>query len=100
MLLRENKRNLKVQMATSAQKTVHGGLDLIELEALGIDPNGLIDFSASINPLGAPPGVWDTMQRVDLATYPDRQCRELRDKLGDVLNVSTENILVGNGSTV
>lgn len=86
-------------MALSTQKTVHGGLDLAELEALGVDPDGLIDYSASINPLGAAPGVWDAMKRVQLATYPDRQCSELRAKLGETLDVAIENILMGNGST-
>ena len=54
---------------------------------LGIDSDRVIDFSASINPLGAPPGVWDAMQGIDLATYPDRLCTALRGKLAQKLNV-------------
>ena len=45
-------------------ETVHGGLDFAELRSLDLDASSVLDFSASINPLGAPPGVWDSMRRL------------------------------------
>ena len=33
-------------------RPVHGGLNVAELESLGLRPEEVIDFSASINPLG------------------------------------------------
>jgi histidinol-phosphate aminotransferase len=79
--------------------TVHGGLDLAELRGLGIRPDDVLDFSASINPLGPPAAVRDALTNVDLTQYPDRQCLALRDALAAQLGVDPEQILVGNGST-
>ena len=80
-------------------ETVHGGLDFAELRSLDLDASSVLDFSASINPLGAPPGVWDSMRAVSLAAYPDRDCYALRERLADTLQVSSTSILIGNGST-
>ncbi|MBI3961272.1 MAG: aminotransferase class I/II-fold pyridoxal phosphate-dependent enzyme, partial [Deinococcus sp.] len=78
---------------------VHGGLNLVELRSLGVDPSDVLDFSASINPLGLPHGVVEAMAKVDITTYPDRQCLKLREALAAHLNVELAQILVGNGST-
>ncbi|MXZ69580.1 MAG: histidinol-phosphate aminotransferase family protein, partial [Acidimicrobiia bacterium] len=55
-------------------RPVHGGLDAAELKALGLRPDGVVDFSASINPLGVSPRVAEAIRRVDLAAYPDPEC--------------------------
>ena len=95
------------------QRPVHGGIKPAELRALGLDPEQVLDFSASISPIGPPPGVWEAMRRVDLPTYPDPQCHELKQALADHFSppgsdlphgagsptFSPENFLVGNGST-
>ena len=95
------------------QRPVHGGIKPAELRALGLDPEQVLDFSASISPIGPPPAVWKAMQGVDLSTYPDPQCQELKQALADhfsppgsgspqdagLLRFSPENFLVGNGST-
>ena len=95
------------------QRPVHGGIKPAELRSLGLDPEQVLDFSASISPIGPPPGVWQAMQRVDLSTYPDPQCLELKQALADHCSppgsdspprsdsrkFSPENFLVGNGST-
>jgi len=78
---------------------VHGGLDRQELEALGLRPEEVLDFSASINPLGPPLGVRKALASLDLSSYPDRECRALRAALARRLEVSPDWILVGNGST-
>lgn len=73
---------------------VHGGLSPLR--------DGLIDFSASINPLGPPEsvvrGLKEGLHRL-IATYPDPSCRELRRALSYYAGVAEENILPGNGST-
>ena len=98
---------------TLPQRPVHGGIKPAELRALGLDPEQVLDFSASISPIGPPPGVWQAMQSVDLSTYPDPQCHELKQALADHFSppgsdsplgagsrrFSPENFLVGNGST-
>jgi len=78
---------------------VHGGLNLAELRRLGLDHRAILDFSSNINPLGAPPGVMDAISSVNIASYPDTECLELREALGDLLGLAPELILAGNGST-
>ena len=68
-------------------------------------PEDVLDFSASISPIGPPAGVWEALNAVDLRAYPDPQCLVLREAISLHLlesagrRVSTECILVGNGST-
>ena len=80
-------------------RPVHGGTNTAELRSLGIRPADVLDFSASVNPLGAAPGATAAMLRVDIAAYPDPDCVDLRDALAARHGVSPQNILVGNGST-
>jgi len=72
-----------------------------ECRALGIDPFGVLDFSASINPLGPPRCLEKVLdQAVKLAgAYPDPQCTEARAALARAHNVQPETILLGNGAT-
>lgn len=80
-------------------RPTHGGTNIAELRSLGLRPEDMLDFSASINPLGAPRSVLSAMNGVDLAAYPDTECTALREALADRLGVSPKEILVGNGST-
>ena len=80
-------------------RPVHGSIRPAELRALGLDPSQVLDFSASISPLGTPEGLWDALRQVDLTTYPDPENLALREALAAQLNVSPQRILVGNGST-
>lgn len=80
-------------------RPTHGGTNIAELRSLGLRPEDIIDFSASINPLGAPSCVQQGISGVDLAAYPDTDCTALREALSARLGVSTSQILVGNGST-
>jgi len=77
----------------------HGGIDYAELEALGIAPEEVLDFSANLNPFGPPPGIKEAMSKSDIACYPDSRATNLRRFLADKLQVKVENILVGSGST-
>jgi len=80
-------------------RPVHGGLNLAELRALGLAAAEVLDFSASINPLGVSPAVSEALRHLDLAAYPDPECRELRDALADRLGLPADRILIGNGAT-
>ena len=80
-------------------RPAHGGTNIAELRSLGLRPEDVLDFSASINPLGAAPSVKLAMNGVDLAAYPDTECTGLREALAHRLEVSPKEILVGNGST-
>lgn len=59
-----------------------------------------LDFSASISPLGLPPGVRRAViGALDGAErYPDPLCRALRSRLSQVYGVPAEQILCGNGA--
>ena len=83
----------------TTNRPAHGGTNIAELRSLGLRPEDVLDFSASINPLGAPRSVLSAMNGVDLAAYPDTECTALREALADRLHASPKEILVGNGST-
>ena len=80
-------------------RPVHGGLNFGELASLGLRPEEVLDFSASINPLGPAPSVLEAAQRVNISSYPDPECRDLRQAIASALDVGTGNVLPGNGST-
>lgn len=79
----------------------HGGTVFALSRSLAIAPEELVDFSASINPLGPASGVREAVcssfQRV--LHYPDRESFELRQTLSGLHHVGTDNIVVANGST-
>ncbi|MCD8146533.1 MAG: threonine-phosphate decarboxylase CobD [Clostridiales bacterium] len=60
----------------------------------------ILDFSASLNPLGMPPEVAQAAVKGVAASdrYPDPQCRALRQAIAEVEGVSTEQIFCGNGA--
>lgn len=82
--------------ATQAQ--AHGGFDAEELDRMGISAQQVIDFSVNSNPYGPSPAVLDAMTSVEISVYPDRQCFEFKTALAQAANLSTEKILVGNGT--
>ncbi|MCY4365372.1 MAG: histidinol-phosphate transaminase [Chloroflexi bacterium] len=89
----------RVGEISSAKRPVHGGIRPAQLRALGLEQADVLDFSASVSPLGPPVGLWSSLERVDLTAYPDPECLELREALADHHGISVDNILVGNGST-
>src|ERR1035441_446120 len=79
----------------------HGG-NLRELaKRAGRDQDQILDFSASINPLGPPDGLRAALARgIDrVVHYPDPDCTELVEVLAQRHKVAAEQIVVGNGST-
>jgi threonine-phosphate decarboxylase len=67
----------------------------------GAAPHGVIDFSASINPLGPPVVAIEAYHRaVDaLARYPAPYADVLGRRIADWIGINASNVLVGNGST-
>ncbi|MGA7828661.1 MAG: threonine-phosphate decarboxylase CobD [Geobacteraceae bacterium] len=82
-------------------KSDHGGTVFALARSLGIAPEELLDFSASINPLGPAHGVQEAVcsafRRV--LHYPDRESFALRQRLAEVHAVGIDNLVVANGST-
>nr|WP_038026245.1 threonine-phosphate decarboxylase CobD [Synechococcus sp. PCC 7336] len=83
----------------------HGG-NLASAAAIAqCDPSEILDFSASLNPLGPPPAVLDAIARVThpdraaaIARYPDPQSRQLRQALAAAFELDPAWILAGNGA--
>src|SRR3989339_1813162 len=63
--------------------------------------NGILDFSANINPLGFPENVRTIIFENfdDILHYPDIDCTSLRKYIGQKIRHSEDEIIVGNGST-
>jgi threonine-phosphate decarboxylase len=80
---------------------VHGG-NIYELSALaGCSPEEILDFSASINPLGPPPGLDAVLSgclRL-LESYPDIHCLRLTEAIAKFHDIDPACVVVGNGST-
>ncbi|MCA1958358.1 MAG: threonine-phosphate decarboxylase CobD [Nitrospira sp.] len=78
----------------------HGGNIYAVARELDCRPDAIVDFSASINPLGPSPMVWKAIAaaRQFVTHYPDTSCWELRQALGHRWGIDPEQIVVGNGS--
>ncbi|MCY2992626.1 MAG: cobyric acid synthase [Planctomycetota bacterium] len=79
----------------------HGG-NLRELARhTGLDRDAILDFSASVNPLGPPEGLRAVLARnIDrLIQYPDPDNADLVHLLAERYQVPAEQIVVGNGSS-
>jgi L-threonine-O-3-phosphate decarboxylase len=78
----------------------HGGNVAWAATIAGCPASALLDFSASINPLGPPPSVMAAIQGafIQLCHYPDPTYSQLRSQLSCYHQVAPEWILPGNGS--
>jgi threonine-phosphate decarboxylase len=79
----------------------HGGNIFAIARERGWDWRDVLDFSASINPLGPAPGVRQAIcQAIDrIAHYPEREPLRLRQALAHTWRVEEDQILPGNGAT-
>lgn len=77
----------------------HGGNLREAARRYGLPEEQLIDFSANINPLGPPPGVWADLQAAlpKIVHYPCPEARELKEKLAAYLDVPGDRLVLGNG---
>jgi threonine-phosphate decarboxylase len=68
---------------------------------MGVSPEDILDFSASINPLGYAPrvkeAVFSSFDRI--VHYPDSAAEDLRQELAEFHGVDAGNIIAANGST-
>lgn len=80
---------------------IHGGGVAKAARELGIDVEDILDFSASINPLGMPEGVKRAaIGALDESVhYPEVDASSLRQALAEHHNLPAANILPGSGST-
>ena len=79
----------------------HGGNIFDVARQLSVAPSEIADFSASINPLGLSPQVKSTIiDALDsLIHYPDINSSGLKQALADYHGLSSENLVIANGST-
>ncbi|PVX27763.1 MAG: threonine-phosphate decarboxylase, partial [Candidatus Bathyarchaeum sp.] len=81
---------------------VHGGKIWEAEKAANISRGEILDFSASINPLGSSPKALEAIRNSleQIPVYPDSTSELLREAIADSLGgISLDNVVVGNGST-
>lgn len=86
--------------ATSPDGRHHGAHYAEAAHALGTRPDVFLDFSANINPLGAPETALDAGADAlygETGRYPDLHYTELRAALAGYLGVSPDRVLPTNG---
>lgn len=79
---------------------LHGGRVHAVARELGRPVEGLLDFSANLNPLGPPPGVLEVLRQAlvsDLAAYPDDSAPRLRTLLCGRHRAPDASLLLGAG---
>lgn len=81
--------------------TTHGGRLFEIARARGWDWRDVLDFSASINPLGPSPAALDAIRDAigEVVHYPESHPQELLDLLAAAWTVDADQILLGNGAT-
>ena len=77
--------------------TVHGGLDYAKLRSEGVEPESILDFSVSTNPLPPHPEVERAVARAAFERYPDSSSGALRRALAEANGLSPDEALVTNG---
>lgn len=96
-----NENDRKHLLGLFGPEDQHGGDVWGASRKLGIPVEKVLDLSASLNPLGPPPGLVDVIQDAvgRMCHYPDRRSYELRQAIADKMGVNRVNVLPGNGST-
>jgi threonine-phosphate decarboxylase len=79
----------------------HGGNLKEASELYQIPEEKLLDFSANINPLGPPPEVYEIIisNIKKISQYPDSRNIELKNNLAKHLDLSLNNLVMGNGAS-
>ncbi len=77
-----------------------GGVDGLMAE-MGLRREQIVDFSASINPLGVPEQVQQALRQAltRISDYPELEGESLRQALAESHQLPQENLLPGSGST-
>jgi threonine-phosphate decarboxylase len=79
----------------------HGGDVHAWAKKTRVDPAEIIDFSASINPLGPPASARKAFHKsyYEVSRYPDPYGEELKEALAKFHGMKSGELLLGNGST-
>src|SRR6185369_16756814 len=79
----------------------HGGTIFSVARTLGVTADRILDFSASINPLGMSPLVRNALigSLDTLVHYPDSSHEELKQALAQFHNLPPAHFSIANGST-
>ncbi len=79
----------------------HGGNIYRFADELNLQENKILDFSASINPLGSPISVIKGIKRHlnSISYYPDPDARAFTKAIAKFYNIDPETVVCGNGST-
>lgn len=94
-------KTLGVGLQASDLDIKHGG-DIYRLaKELGLSARDVVDFSASINPLGISERVKAAVMKAleEAHHYPDPEAGRLREELAAFHGIDPKSILCGNGST-
>lgn len=84
---------------TTLHPAGHGGDILAAAQAAGLSPESILDFSASINPFGPPPGLTEYLfdQWEKVTHYPDPSCRDFLWAVKKAYRPANP-VLAGNGA--
>jgi threonine-phosphate decarboxylase len=79
----------------------HGGDIDLWAQSNGFEAEEMLDFSASINPLGPPPAARKAFNKSyrEISRYPDPYGEELKAALAERHGLRASEVLLGNGST-
>lgn len=84
------------------ERPIHGAFDYSELEALGLHPQEIMDFSVNSNPYGPSPRVREAVAHMAIDRYPDRACLELRRAILryelHATSLTPDTLVCGNGT--
>lgn len=85
-------------MPTTERK--HGGNVYRLARQYGLNIDEIVDFSASVSPLGVPESVMQAIKDSlgNIAHYPDPACQVFRQAAAVESGVDSENIIAGNGA--
>ncbi len=91
---------MTVTSGTNFSTPAHGGNLSWAAQVAGCRSGDILDFSASINPLGPPRSVLAALQGSlgQLRSYPDPQYRQLRRAVAAVHGLDPEWVVPGNGA--
>lgn len=81
-------------------RDIHGGDIWLASRSSGATPAEILDFSASINPLGLPASVEKALRKSikSVPPYPDPSSKELKEALAGFHGINTNEVVPANGS--
>jgi histidinol-phosphate aminotransferase len=85
-------------MADQAAAMRHGGMLEDELIRLGLRHEDVLDVSVNVNPYGPFPALIDAIRAASIERYPDPTAAPARASLARWLDLSREQVVVGNGA--